>query len=166
MHRIRTCSTYSGQAARSDDRPVAPAPAQERALAWLFDRVATPAPEGDFEGGAPGSTASHCKVAPRGLQGKEATGGVMTYSAGSPGYQPAQPGGSQAGATPSFAKDDDGETKLRGSSTSSWPYSASWPTWRVSAHWRRSASTSVRQVLLLSPVPAPSSVSSRPCWPR
>ena len=35
----------------------------------------------------------------------------MTYSPGSPGYQPAQPGGSYAGATPSFAKDD-GESKL------------------------------------------------------
>lgn len=36
----------------------------------------------------------------------------MTYSPGSPGYQPAQPGGSYAGATPSFAKTDDGESKL------------------------------------------------------
>jgi hypothetical protein len=42
----------------------------------------------------------------------EATGGVMTYSPGSPGYPPAQPGGSYAGATPSFAKDDSGEGKL------------------------------------------------------
>jgi hypothetical protein len=33
----------------------------------------------------------------------------MTYSPGSPGYSPAQPGGSYAGATPSFAKDDSGE---------------------------------------------------------
>jgi hypothetical protein len=36
----------------------------------------------------------------------------MTYSPGSPGYQPAQPGGSYAGTTPSFVKDDDGESKL------------------------------------------------------
>jgi uncharacterized protein DUF5336 len=36
----------------------------------------------------------------------------MTYSPGSPGYPPAQPGGSYAGATLSFAKDDDGESKL------------------------------------------------------
>jgi uncharacterized protein DUF5336 len=36
----------------------------------------------------------------------------MTYSPGSPGYQPAQPGGSNAGATPSFAKDEAGESKL------------------------------------------------------
>jgi len=36
----------------------------------------------------------------------------MTYSPGSPGYQPAQPGGSTAGATPSFAKDEAGESKL------------------------------------------------------
>lgn len=36
----------------------------------------------------------------------------MTYSPGGPGYQPAQPGGSYAGATPSFAKTDDGESKL------------------------------------------------------
>jgi hypothetical protein len=36
----------------------------------------------------------------------------MTYSPGSPGYPPAQPGGSYAGATPSFAKTDDGESKL------------------------------------------------------
>jgi Family of unknown function (DUF5336) len=36
----------------------------------------------------------------------------MTYSPGSPGYQPAQPGGSYAGATPSFAKTEDGESKL------------------------------------------------------
>jgi Family of unknown function (DUF5336) len=42
----------------------------------------------------------------------EATGGVMTYSPGSPGYPPAQPGGSYPGATPSFAKDDSGESKL------------------------------------------------------
>lgn len=35
----------------------------------------------------------------------------MTYSPGSPGYPPAQSGGSY-GATPSFAKTDDGETKL------------------------------------------------------
>jgi Family of unknown function (DUF5336) len=36
----------------------------------------------------------------------------MTYSPGSPGYPPAQPGGSYAGTMPSFAKDDDGESKL------------------------------------------------------
>ena len=36
----------------------------------------------------------------------------MTYSPGSPGYPPAQPGGSYAGATPSFAKDDSGESNL------------------------------------------------------
>jgi hypothetical protein len=36
----------------------------------------------------------------------------MTYSPGSPGYSPTQPGGSYAGTTPSFTKDDDGESKL------------------------------------------------------
>lgn len=36
----------------------------------------------------------------------------MTYSPGSPGYQPAQSGGSYAGSTPSFAKTDDGQSKL------------------------------------------------------
>jgi hypothetical protein len=36
----------------------------------------------------------------------------MTYSPGSPGYPPAQPGGSYPGATPSFAKTDDGPSKL------------------------------------------------------
>ena len=36
----------------------------------------------------------------------------MTYSPGSPGYPPAQPGGSYAGATPSFAKDESGESNL------------------------------------------------------
>ncbi len=36
----------------------------------------------------------------------------MTYSPGSPGYPPMQPGGSYPGATPSFAKTDDGESKL------------------------------------------------------
>ncbi|MGD1109587.1 MAG: DUF5336 domain-containing protein [Mycobacterium sp.] len=36
----------------------------------------------------------------------------MTYSPGNPGYPPAQPGGSYPGATPSFAKTDDGESKL------------------------------------------------------
>ena len=36
----------------------------------------------------------------------------MTYSPGSPGYPPAQPGGAYAGATPSFAKEDDGKSKL------------------------------------------------------
>ena len=36
----------------------------------------------------------------------------MTYSPGSPGYPPAPQGGSYAGATPSFTKDDDGTTKL------------------------------------------------------
>ncbi len=36
----------------------------------------------------------------------------MTYSPGSPGYSPAQPGGSYAGGTPSFTKDDDGKSKL------------------------------------------------------
>ncbi len=36
----------------------------------------------------------------------------MTYSPGSPGYPPARPGGSYTGGTPSFTKDDDGETKL------------------------------------------------------
>ncbi|HWF28443.1 MAG TPA: DUF5336 domain-containing protein [Mycobacterium sp.] len=36
----------------------------------------------------------------------------MTYSPGSPGYPPAQPGGSYPGATPSFAKDDSGESNL------------------------------------------------------
>jgi hypothetical protein len=46
------------------------------------------------------------------LKALEATGGVMTYSPGSPGYPPAQPGGSYAGATPSFAKDDSGESNL------------------------------------------------------
>ena len=35
----------------------------------------------------------------------------MTYSPGSPGYPPAQPGGSY-GAAPSFEKTDDGESKL------------------------------------------------------
>jgi hypothetical protein len=53
------------------------------------------------------------RVAPQTLPIVEAaTGGVMTYSAGSPGYSPAQPGGSYPGATPSFAKSDDGESKL------------------------------------------------------
>jgi len=36
----------------------------------------------------------------------------MTYSPGSPGYPPIQPSGSYPGATPSFAKTDDGESKL------------------------------------------------------
>lgn len=36
----------------------------------------------------------------------------MTYSPGSPGYSPTQPGGSYAGTTPSFTKDDDAESKL------------------------------------------------------
>ncbi|BAX94204.1 DUF5336 domain-containing protein [Mycobacterium shigaense] len=36
----------------------------------------------------------------------------MTYSPGSPGYPPTQPGGSYPGATPSFAKTDDGPSKL------------------------------------------------------
>lgn len=36
----------------------------------------------------------------------------MTYSPGSPGYPPAQSGGSYSGGTPSFAKDDDGKSKL------------------------------------------------------
>ena len=36
----------------------------------------------------------------------------MTYSPGSPGYPPAQPGGSYPGATPSFAKTEDAESKL------------------------------------------------------
>ncbi len=36
----------------------------------------------------------------------------MTYSPGSPGYPPTRPGGSYPGATPSFAKTDDGESKL------------------------------------------------------
>lgn len=36
----------------------------------------------------------------------------MTYSPGSPGYPPAQAGGSYAGGTPSFAKDDDATSKL------------------------------------------------------
>ncbi len=36
----------------------------------------------------------------------------MTYSPGSPGYPPTQPGGSYAGGTPSFAKDDDGKSNL------------------------------------------------------
>lgn len=36
----------------------------------------------------------------------------MTYSPGSPGYPPAQPGGSYPGATPSFAKAESGESKL------------------------------------------------------
>jgi hypothetical protein len=36
----------------------------------------------------------------------------MTYSPGNPGYPPSQPGGSYPGATPSFAKTDDGESKL------------------------------------------------------
>jgi Family of unknown function (DUF5336) len=36
----------------------------------------------------------------------------MTYSPGSPGYPQAQPGGSYPGATPSFAKTEDGESKL------------------------------------------------------
>jgi len=36
----------------------------------------------------------------------------MTYSPGSPGYPPAQPGGSYPGATPSFAKTEDTESKL------------------------------------------------------
>ena len=36
----------------------------------------------------------------------------MTYSPGSPGYPPTQPGGSYPGATPSFAKDDSGESSL------------------------------------------------------
>lgn len=35
----------------------------------------------------------------------------MTYSPGSPGYPPTQPGGSYSGATPTFAKTDD-QTKL------------------------------------------------------
>jgi hypothetical protein len=41
-----------------------------------------------------------------------ATGGAMTYPPGSPGYPPAQPGGSYPGATPSFAKAESGESKL------------------------------------------------------
>ncbi|WP_165849768.1 DUF5336 domain-containing protein [Mycobacterium uberis] len=36
----------------------------------------------------------------------------MTYSSGSSGYPPAQPAGSYPGATSSFAKNDDGESKL------------------------------------------------------
>jgi Family of unknown function (DUF5336) len=36
----------------------------------------------------------------------------MTYSPGSPGYPPAQPGGSYPGATLSFTKDDSGESSL------------------------------------------------------
>lgn len=36
----------------------------------------------------------------------------MTYSPGSPGYPPTQPGGSYPGATPSFAKDESGESNL------------------------------------------------------
>ncbi|OBA59712.1 hypothetical protein A5647_16160 [Mycobacterium sp. 1100029.7] len=36
----------------------------------------------------------------------------MTYSPGNSGYPQAQPGGSYPGATPSFAKTDDGESKL------------------------------------------------------
>lgn len=36
----------------------------------------------------------------------------MTYSPGSPGYPPAQPSGTYPGGTPSFAKDDDGASKL------------------------------------------------------
>lgn len=36
----------------------------------------------------------------------------MTYSPGSPGYPPPQSGGTYAGATPSFAKEDDGKSKL------------------------------------------------------
>jgi Family of unknown function (DUF5336) len=36
----------------------------------------------------------------------------MTYSPGNPGYPSAQPGGSYPGATPSFAKTEDGESKL------------------------------------------------------
>ncbi|MEE6180010.1 DUF5336 domain-containing protein [Mycobacterium sp. 050134] len=36
----------------------------------------------------------------------------MTYSPGSPGYPPSQPGGSYSGGTPSFAKDDDGKSNL------------------------------------------------------
>lgn len=36
----------------------------------------------------------------------------MTYSPGSPGYPPTQPGGSYPGATPSFAKDESGESSL------------------------------------------------------
>ncbi|OBG75492.1 MULTISPECIES: DUF5336 domain-containing protein [unclassified Mycobacterium] len=36
----------------------------------------------------------------------------MTYSPGGPGYPPAQSGGSYSGGTPSFAKDDDGKSKL------------------------------------------------------
>jgi hypothetical protein len=36
----------------------------------------------------------------------------MTYSPGNPGYPPSQPGGSYPGATPSFVKTDDGESKL------------------------------------------------------
>src|ERR1700744_3162240 len=36
----------------------------------------------------------------------------MTYSPGSPGYPPASSGGSYAGTTPSFAKDDDGKSKF------------------------------------------------------
>lgn len=36
----------------------------------------------------------------------------MTYPPGGPGYPPTQPGGSYPGATPSFAKTDDGVSKL------------------------------------------------------
>jgi hypothetical protein len=65
---------------------------------------------------SPASTASHCSsgVAPdEVLKALEATGGVMTYSPGNPGYPQGQPGGSYPGAaTPSFAKTDDGESKL------------------------------------------------------
>src|ERR1700739_3115147 len=129
MHRIRTCSTCSRQAAavptpsteiRGSDRrwsrrrAVASARPSGCALAWLIDRVANARGHGDgvFERGAPGSTASHCNVAPaEHFKALEATGGVMTYSLGSPGYPPVQPGGSYAGGTPSFERDE-GEGKL------------------------------------------------------
>ena len=37
----------------------------------------------------------------------------MTYPPGNPGYPPAQSAGSYAGAAPSFAKSDDGESNLK-----------------------------------------------------
>src|SRR5246127_3589790 len=131
MHRIRTCSTYGRQAPlvravsttiRDVDRPCscrrAGGPgAGTQTCASVVDRWRRPRAQQALaitERRA-GGTASHCNsgVAPlRDFKALEATGGVMTYSPGSPGYPPTQPGGSYPGATPSFAKDDSGESRL------------------------------------------------------
>src|ERR1700756_3887515 len=131
MHRIRTCSTYGRQAplvrAVSTTIPDIDRPCSCRraggpgtgtqTCASVVDRWRRPRAQQALaitERRA-GGTASHCTsgVAPlRDVKALEATGGVMTYSPGSPGYPPTQPGGSYPGATPSFAKDDSGESSL------------------------------------------------------